>query len=376
MQELEQFLLENIKNSSVSVSEVKIFATGIFRKLTEGQMSKIKVRLFENVGVDFEVISHELENFYLEKAISVTDYDKEYAVLNIGGKTTEIVYFNHGITSKKINIDIGVGSILKAFPDINMDVTKEYAKEIKDFVLKKLPENSEKSNFAIYTGGELNYMELASYNLQDNSLFNHSDLRKLITFQDFKYRNSEVVHNTTLEELQSFMPENPQWMNGARACSLLAQTIFEKYGINNIVPSDANLLSGVTKQQFSKVVICGSMRKHLDDINELMNFLKNKNIDILSPKCIKNPKLFNGEFVVFSGQEISKPEESFKIELEHIKAIEEADAVLFCNPDGYIGHSTITEIGACIAFNKRIVFTNSKDIDFDLCFPKEIGLLA
>jgi hypothetical protein len=43
------------------------------------------------------------------------------------------------------------------------------------------------------------------------------------------------------------MPENPTWMHGARGCSALAQAIFEHYKIDQIVPSNSNLIDGVAR---------------------------------------------------------------------------------------------------------------------------------
>jgi len=50
--------------------------------------------------------------------------------------------------------------------------------------------------------------------------------------------------------LESLMSDDPKWMHGARACSAIAQAIFEKYGIATIIPSDANLLDGVARKEF------------------------------------------------------------------------------------------------------------------------------
>ena len=43
------------------------------------------------------------------------------------------------------------------------------------------------------------------------------------------------------------MPQNPKWMDGARAGTSLPQAIFEKANIATIIPSDLNLINGVIK---------------------------------------------------------------------------------------------------------------------------------
>jgi len=43
------------------------------------------------------------------------------------------------------------------------------------------------------------------------------------------------------------MPQNPKWMDGARAGAVLPQAIFERAKIKTIIPSDLNLINGVIK---------------------------------------------------------------------------------------------------------------------------------
>ena len=57
------------------------------------------------------------------------------------------------------------------------------------------------------------------------------------------------MKNTSLDELRSLMPSNPDWMNGAKAGVLLGETIFKKANIKYIIPSDLNLINGVVKEE-------------------------------------------------------------------------------------------------------------------------------
>ena len=62
-------------------------------------------------------------------------------------------------------------------------------------------------------------------------------------------KNNEILKSTSLEELRSLMPSNPDWMNGAKAGVLLGETIFKKANIKYIIPSDLNLINGVVKEE-------------------------------------------------------------------------------------------------------------------------------
>ncbi len=41
------------------------------------------------------------------------------------------------------------------------------------------------------------------------------------------------------------MPNNPKWMDGARAGAIIPLSIFKKAKIKWIIPSDLNLINGV-----------------------------------------------------------------------------------------------------------------------------------
>lgn len=65
-------------------------------------------------------------------------------------------------------------------------------------------------------------------------------------------------------------------------------------------------------------------------------------------------------------------EEKNKLARDHYNAIEEADAVYFILPDGYMGTSCKIELGYALALNKPIYFsepTNDTGIDG---YPKKI----
>ena len=93
-------------------------------------------------------------------------------------------------------------------------------------------------------------MQLAKYALRTNNLFNDKEHPSIIKLKDFIDSNGRVFTEVKLKELERLMPENPKWMRGARACSALAQAIFQEYKIKTIVPSNSNLIDGVVRYEF------------------------------------------------------------------------------------------------------------------------------
>ena len=107
--------------------------------------------------------------------------------------------------------------------------------------LSELPKDAGHS-VLIHTGGELDYMERTSYELDD---YNGSPTHpKKISLVNFITRSSEI-RQMSKEDLHTFMPENPQWMEGAIACNAIAQALAEHLGVNEIIPSNKNLNDGL-----------------------------------------------------------------------------------------------------------------------------------
>lgn len=64
------------------------------------------------------------------------------------------------------------------------------------------------------------------------------------------------------------------------------------------------------------------------------------------------------------------PEEKKRLAMEHYNAIDEADAVYFITPDGYMGTSCKLELGYAVARQKPIYFSEpTKDYALD-CYVK------
>lgn len=240
-------LMAGIKNNNVG-DEIKIFATGIFRKLSPGARDLFVSEFKEKIGVDFNIISQEQENIYLEKALIGKCFLLEPMLLiNIGGGSTELVVVCNGAVVERKNVDLGVGTVNTKFSEINNPVVGAGLESVLEYVTAVLPELSSKVKMAFYTGGELNYMQLAGYPLEKNNLFEDSDHPVFIFTTNFAQKNKKIYTEIKLAELEALMPENPKWMHGARGCSAIAQAICEKYGVEKIIPSNSNLINGVVR---------------------------------------------------------------------------------------------------------------------------------
>ena len=86
-------------------------------------------------------------------------------LINIGGGSTELVLVCNGAVIERKNVDLGVGTVNTKFSEINNPVSGVGLESVLEYITVMLPELSSKVKIAFYTGGELNYMQLAGYPL-------------------------------------------------------------------------------------------------------------------------------------------------------------------------------------------------------------------
>ncbi len=249
-QENKRELFELTREARTYGFPVRVMGTAQFRKLSPGTREKFVEEFLKETGLFFEVISQEAETAYLEKAlVGRAGMEEPVLLVNIGGGSTELIIVQGGKAVERLNLDLGVGAVLNRFPGINGEYSEHSVEEVVSFVKGNLPEIRGRARCAVYTGGELNYMKLTGYRLEKNDLFEDRDHPEKISLRDFSVRNREIFGSVSFGELLEKMPQNPRWMHGSRACSALAQAIFEKYGIGSIIPSDSNIVDGYARTE-------------------------------------------------------------------------------------------------------------------------------
>ena len=245
--------IESLKTKyQLNFDNTEIFATGVFRSIPISQCNEIAKYFRENFQLTFNIISHGIENYYLAKALE-SDYNgKKVLVVNMGGKTTELVTFDNGKITDTQNLNVGVADMLNNFPESNQPHSKEKLEDMVAFIKNKVGTISQNNDYdcAIFTGGELRFEKLTKYALEENDLFDDGIHDKKISFENFVKGNKKVFYEYTLQQLYDLMPHNPKWMDGARGGIALAQALFELANIKTIVPSDLNLIHGVIKDKF------------------------------------------------------------------------------------------------------------------------------
>ncbi len=224
-----------------------IYVTGIFRNLSDNKKVEMLKLFNDKFDLHFNIISHGIEAYYLSKAMEHDYNGKKVLIINMGGKTTELVtYLGDKLTGIK-TINVGVADVLNNFDRINEEYSGHSVEEIEDFTFNKLKDLNLDNDYdvAIFTGGEERFELLTGFNLVENTLFEDQNHKYMISLEDYIKGTEKVFKDISLAELYDLMPGNPKWMDGARAGAIIPLSLFKMSGVQWVIPSDLNLINGV-----------------------------------------------------------------------------------------------------------------------------------
>lgn len=252
LDELLTYFKELKEKYNLKYENTHIYVTGIFRNLSSEKQKEL-VKIFnDKFDLFFNIISHGIENYYLGCAMQNDYNNKKVLIINMGGKTTELVTFKGNKIIDTKNLKIGVGDILSNFDKINEEYSGNTILEISSFVEDELKELKLDNDYdcAIFTGGEERFELLTNFNLVPNKLFDDNIHKYMLSLDDYIKGTEKVFYNIKVEELYNLMIQNPKWMDGARAGAIIPLVLFKKANIKWIVPSDLNLINGVINDNF------------------------------------------------------------------------------------------------------------------------------
>lgn len=237
--------LKDLKEEGITngVNDFKLIGTKVIRDANNSQLFIQEIK--EQVGLSLEILSKEEELELVKKAVkeSFNSKDVDLVIVNAGGGSSQISFTFEG---KEYNYSLQVGisdlneKFLSDYP-ISNELYEKMKKYIKGIIEKEI-KNIPNKETIVYTGGELDYMLITGFPLREyNDSISHP---KQISVKEFIQRCFEM-RELNLEEIQSFMPTNSNWMNGAIASNTLLEVLCELFKIKTIIPSNKNINDGI-----------------------------------------------------------------------------------------------------------------------------------
>lgn len=132
-----------------------IFVTGIFRNLVPERKQAL-IKLFnDKFDLHFNIISHGIESYYLAKTMENDYNNRKVLIINMGGKTTELVTFVGAKITDTNNLNLSDADLLNNFDKVNEHFSGNTVEEMEKFVANKLSDIDLDKDYdcAIFTGG-------------------------------------------------------------------------------------------------------------------------------------------------------------------------------------------------------------------------------
>lgn len=228
------------------VLDIKLIGTGVTRKAKN--LKEFSELLKSKTKLNLDVLSGDKEAKLIYKAVqqSFSITVKNLIVVNAGGGSTEIVIGNNEKIIDLYSLPLGISDLNEKFTN-NLPLKNGEFGKMKAYIEDILKENIKKKfEFneitLVYTGGELDYMTITGFPLENNE-GSLSHPKKIVIKKLSEHIQKMAM--MTKEELHGFMPDNPRWMDGAMSSNAILETISEYFNINVIIPSNKNLNDGI-----------------------------------------------------------------------------------------------------------------------------------
>lgn len=126
--------------------------------------------------------------------------------------STEIIIKKTGAHLEKINLGIGAVTMLKQFPKINESICPYEFDEVSSFAKSLIIDIDITVPVAVYSTGEMTYMQLARYKLQGNSLYFDNEHQFSVNLINFSQKIKNIVQNysrtiTRFDTRKSYLDE-------------------------------------------------------------------------------------------------------------------------------------------------------------------------
>lgn len=225
---------------------LSIISTSVLRDAANSEEFIEKVKKAH--GINIEVVSGEQEANMAYMACSnlINDNQKQFAVIDIGGGSTEVTVGNKNIASEKVSIDIGAVRLTEMFVR-NDPISMEEIKNITNYIEGKL-RGSSLSSFngieLIGTGGTVKTIGtmLLKKDYKDEKSINRLEVNLNDIMSIYN-----LLEKLSIEQRRNIIGLNPKRADVILSGILILTTVMKSYNISNITISSYGVIEGYIK---------------------------------------------------------------------------------------------------------------------------------
>lgn len=226
-----------------------VFGTSIFRNLTDTQKEEWKHEFKENTGLDFTIVTPDMENeFTVYGAVANIDYKGKIAVMIGGGGSTELSIVENGEIIEKANSSFGAMDTTDMFPELRTDKAKtdyDYmVEETKKLV--NIPKN--KADIMILAGGDyIYYYEELNYPVESNKFYENPLQPYCLDIETMDKLDRNFFYEVSLDEVCK-RTNNDGWWRGARGMRLCVKSLVDILEVKYIIPTRISMVYGLVEK--------------------------------------------------------------------------------------------------------------------------------
>jgi exopolyphosphatase/pppGpp-phosphohydrolase len=225
-------------NRTEKVEKLHLIGTEILRKAANAGDFTSEVQKLS--GEEIEVISQDKEALYLyEGFIDIVPDGREFAAINIGGGSTELVAGSKEKLESSIKLPFGAKFIRKTFGEHdNIDWQK--LDEYLDYEIKVSQKAAD-----LFITGVLDFITTVRLHVpfvsQPCNLPEHPISLTMADWRDWILR----MRATPLEKLREYFPQDPNFSDGTTIGHSVYYIFAKKLGVKRVIPSSRDLTDGI-----------------------------------------------------------------------------------------------------------------------------------
>lgn len=236
-------LFNFIKEIKKDVDMINTFGTSIFRDLNSNQKKEFLNEFEKEIGFKFTICTLEEENENtVYGVLKNINYDKNIAVVVVGGGSIEISICRNNKIIESANTSFGAMDLYKYFADIKDNYATSDREKIVDYIKKNLNLPKLKADILVLAGGNhILYHESAKYPLEKNTWYSKMCPYMIKSEEKFNY-DLKFFYDLSLDELRKFTPNSPNWWNETRGICAFTKCVSDVVESKYIIPTKINMM--------------------------------------------------------------------------------------------------------------------------------------